>query len=243
MSDPVRLLDLFTLVDWFAFAFLVFSLGLTRRIIEHPPTSMPSTHVLMRQYRRQWMAEMAARDVRIFDAQVLATLRQGATFFASTTLISIGGGAAILGQAERVETVARDLNPGFSAPLIVWEVKILLVVILLGLAFLKFVWSIRLFGYCAVMMSAIPNDGTSVRAKSMARRAGELNIYADRSFTRGLRTVYFALASLAWFFGPWGFILAVLITDTIIWRREFRSDTRKLLLADHADAEAAAEKA
>ncbi|MEM8657007.1 MAG: DUF599 domain-containing protein [Pseudomonadota bacterium] len=238
MSDTARLLDLFTPLDWFALAFLLASLQGLTWIVEHPPSSVPSTHSLMRRYRIQWMEQMAARDVRIFDAQVLATLRQGGSFFASTTLIAIGGGAAILGQAERVETVARDIDPSLSAPLIVWEVKILLVMILLGLAFLKFVWSIRLFGYCAVMISAVPNDGSTARAQAMARRAGQLNIYADRSFTRALRTVYFALASLAWFFGPIMFLVAILLTLTIVWRREFRSDTRKLLVEDLKESSA-----
>ncbi len=232
MREASSVVDLFTVLDWVALVLLLLSLQGTRWIIESPPRKYPSTHTLMRRYRLEWMQEMAAREVRIFDAQVLATLRQGATFFASTTLIAIGGGAALFNQAERVGTVARDLDPSFSAPLVVWEVKILLIIFLLGLAFLKFVWSLRLFGYCAVIMSAIPNDGSTARAKDMAQRAGHINVFADRSFTRALRTVYFALAGMAWFFGPIALILATMITNAIIWRREFASQTRAMLLED-----------
>ncbi|WP_112320460.1 DUF599 domain-containing protein [Oceanibium sediminis] len=234
INDASSIATLFTGIDLAAVAFLIGSILGVTWLIEHPPRARSSTHRLMRHYRIEWMLEMADRDVRIFDAQVLATLRQGATFFASTTLIAIGGGAAILGQADRVETVASDLDPALSAPLIVWEVKILLAMILLGFAFLKFVWSIRLFGYSAVMMAAMPNDGHSDRARARARRAAEVQVLADRSFTRALRNIYFALAALAWFLGPEALIGAVLLTLGVILRREFASRTRALLLEDQA---------
>ena len=227
MMSAEPILRLLSVWDFAALALLVTALFASTRIIEHPPAARPSVHVLMRAHRRAWMAQMAARDVRIFDAQVVATLRQGATFFASTCLIAIGGGAALLGQAERLVDVASDLGAGTDAPLVVWEVKILVVLVLLTLAFLKFVWSIRLFGYCAVVMSAVPNDPDHPEAQ--AARAAELNILADRSFTRGLRSVYFALAALAWLIGPGAFAAAVLITTAIIARREFASQTRDLL--------------
>lgn len=228
----VNFLQLLTLPDWAALFFLAVSMAGATLIVEHPPASRPSTHRLMARYRIVWMLEMADRDVRIFDAQVMATLRQGATFFASTTLIAVGGGAAVLGQADRLEMVAADFDPALSAPLIVWEAKILLIMLLLGMAFLKFVWSIRLFGYTAVMMAAMPNDGHSENARLRAIRAGEVQVLADRSFTRGLRATYFALAAFAWFFGPWALIGATCVTLCVIARREFASRTRALILED-----------
>lgn len=236
MNDASTIATLFSTLDMIGVLLLFGAMHGVTLLIEHPPRARPSTHRLMRHYRTEWMLEMAERDNRIFDAQVMATLRQGATFFASTTLIAIGGGAAILGQADRLETVATDLDPALSAPLIVWEVKILLCMILLGLSFLKFVWSIRLFGYSAVMMAALPNDGHTDVARSRARRAGEVQILADRSFTRGLRSIYFALAALAWFLGAPVLIAATLLTLGIILRREFASRTRALLLQDMAAA-------
>lgn len=238
IDNASSIATLLTRLDLAGVIFLLAAFQGVTWLIEYPPRARPSTHLLMRAYRVRWMLEMADRDVRIFDAQVLATLRQGATFFASTTLIAIGGGAAILGQADRLEMVAADLDPGLSAPLIVWEVKILLCMILLGIAFLKFVWAIRLFGYCAVMMAAMPNDGHSEVARARARRAGEVQILADRSFTRGLRAIYFALAGLAWFLGAQALIVAVILTLGIVLRREFASRTRALLLQDMAEGAA-----
>lgn len=42
--------------------------------------------------------------------------------------------------------------------------------------------------------------------------------------------VYFALAALAWFLGPAALMAASLLTAAMIYRREFRSDSRRALL-------------
>ena len=77
----------------------------------------------MDDFRRDWMREMVTRQPRMFDAQVVAANRQGSTFFASTTMIAIGGGLALLGNTARLDGVADDLAIG-SAPAVVWEIKI-----------------------------------------------------------------------------------------------------------------------
>jgi len=41
--------------------------------------------------RRDWMREFRHRENRIFDAQIIASLRQGSAFFASTAILAIGG--------------------------------------------------------------------------------------------------------------------------------------------------------
>ena len=64
----------------------------------------------------------------------------------------------------------------------------------------------------------------------MARKAGEVNVTAARSFNRGLRAVYFALATVAWLGGPLLLIAGALLTVIVIWRREFASQSRSILL-------------
>ena len=63
----------------------------------------------------------------------------------------------------------------------------------------------------------------------MAGRAADLNIYASRSFNRGLRAVYFSLAALTWLVSPWAFIAATLLTTGIVVRREYFSASREAL--------------
>lgn len=197
--------------------------------IENPAHTKPSVAMMMDDYRRAWMREMVTRQPRMFDAQVVAAMRQGSTFFASTTMIAIGGGLALLGNTERLAGVANDLAIG-SAPALVWEIKILIVIVLLANAFLKYVWAHRLFGYCAVLMAAVPNEPEHVQAYPRAAQAAEICVTAARSFNRGLRATYFALAAVAWILGPVALILSSLITLGVLYRREFASHSRAVLM-------------
>ena len=213
-------------MDFSALAVLLLLWGAIGWRIEHPSVHAPSTSFIMANYRRQWMNQMIQRDVRIFDAQTVSTLRQGTSFFASTCVIAIGGTLALIGNAEQVAGVAADLTDA-REPAIVWELKLLVIVLFLTNAFLKFVWSNRLFGYCSVLMGAAPNDPSDPKA-------AELNIAAARSFNRGLRAIYFGLAAVAWLAGPLALLGATIVTCIVIWRREFASHSRKALLEDDA---------
>lgn len=222
-------LDHFTGTDLVAVAVLIGAWAGVTLLIEHAPRRFPSTSNLMAQYRREWMVQFVARDPRIFDSQLVGQLRQGTSFFASATLLAIGGTLALLGDIERLIGLADDLTSG-TDPVIVWEVKILVIVIFLTNAFLKFVWANRLFGYCAVVMGAVPNDPAEPAAMPRATKAAEINITAARGFNRGLRALYFALASAAWLMGPVALLLAVAVTLIVLLRREFASESRAVLM-------------
>lgn len=219
------------LYDILALAVLLVVWGAIGWRIEHPSQTRPSTSLIMAGYRRAWMDEMVTREVRIFDAQTIGTLRQGTSFFASTCVIAIGGTLALIGNAERVAGVAADLTNG-QTHAVLWELKLLLIVFFLTNAFLKFVWANRLFGYCSVVMGAVPNDARHEKAKAFAGKAAELNIAAARSFNRGLRAIYFALAAAAWLAGAPALVAATCVTAVVIWRREFASQSRRVLLED-----------
>lgn len=197
--------------------------------VEHASAKSPSVSRIMAEYRREWMTQMITREPRIFDAQTIATLRQGTSFFASTSVIAIGGTLALIGNADSLMGVAQDITQ-MEVNRTLLEIKLLLVVFFLTNAFLKFVWSNRLFGYCSVLMAAVPNDPKDPAAPKLARKAAEVNITGARSFNRGLRSVYFGLASLAWLVGPLALMTAAILTLIVIWRREFASQSRSILL-------------
>lgn len=44
----------------------------------------------MNAYRREWMRHFVTRSPRIFDGNILTTLREGTAFFASACLIAVG---------------------------------------------------------------------------------------------------------------------------------------------------------
>ena len=215
-------------LDLTAFAGLVLAWVIAGWVIEHPPAQRTSVSVLMNDYRRDWMRQFVTRDPRIFDATVIDSLRQGTAFFASTCMIALGGGIALIGNADILKGLAAQLS--LDAGAIAIELKIIVVLAFLANALLKFVWAHRLFGYCSIMMAAVPNDLDDPHVYHRAAQAAEVNITAARSFNRGLRAIYFALGALVWLAGPWALIAATVVTTGILSRREFASVSREVML-------------
>jgi len=231
--DILQSLSLFSALDGAACAMVLSAWVLIGWRIEHPSKSAPSVSVLMAGYRREWMRQMITRQPRIYDASILGSLRQGTAFFASASMISIGGVLALVGNTDRLMDVAGDLTQA-RAPVIVWEVKLMVILFFITNAFFKFVWSNRLFGYCAVIMSAVPNEPDDPACLPRASQAAEINVTAARGFNRGLRSVYFGLATAAWLAGPIPLMAATALTCLVLWRREFASQSRTVLLMGDA---------
>ncbi|MEP5155081.1 DUF599 domain-containing protein, partial [Planktotalea sp.] len=172
-------LTLFSPLDYSAIIGLILLWLLISWRIEHPSEKNPSVSVVMAEYRREWMRQMITRDPRIYDATILGNLRQGTAFFASASMISIGGILALVGNTEQLIGIAGDLSID-HVPEIVWEVKLIVTLFFVTNAFLKFVWSNRLFGYCAVVMSSVPNEIDHPLTMPRAMKAAEINITAAR---------------------------------------------------------------
>lgn len=227
MTLPL-LLSAFGVWDFGAVALLLLSAIIIGWLIEHPPTARPSVTILMKQYRHEWMEQFVTRQPRIFDANVLDSLRQGTAFFASACMITLGGGIAVIGNSDRLNSLAADLTLETQGALL--ELKVVLVLLFVSNALLKFIWAHRLFGYCTIMMAAVPNDPDHVTAFTRAADAAEINITAARSFNRGLRSIYFALGALGWLLGPFALMATTILTVLVLLRREFFSASRAIIM-------------
>jgi uncharacterized membrane protein len=230
----MNMLDLVILLqplDWAASIYIVIMWLILSYVIEHPPKSRPSVTVLMSQRRRDWMHVFVHRDPRIFDSQILASLRQGTSFFASTCIFAIGGVLALAKNTDPLVGVAQEVT-AVTTPALIIQMKLAFVALFLTNAFLKFVWANRVFGYCAVMMAAVPNDPNDPGAHPKAQQAAELNIRAAMNFNRGLRALYFALGALAWLLGPIPLMIAATVVIWVVWSREFASIPRDILVKD-----------
>lgn len=214
--------------------FLTIWVGISWRI-DKPHQKNPAVSHLMRQYQYRWMEQMVTRDNRVFDSTIVANLRQGTAFFGSAALLAIGGLLAVIGDVGRLSSLAQDLTRS-TTPQAIWEFKLLVVLFLLTHGFLKFVWSNRLFGYFSVQIGAMPNDPNDPRIQMAVERAARFAIFAMRAFNRGLRAIYFALGATAWLLGSEALIMAGCVTLFVVWRREFASESRKVLL-ETADEE------
>ena len=230
----MNMLDLVILLqplDWAASIYIVSMWLILSYVIEHPPKSRPSVTVLMSQRRRDWMHVFVHRDPRIFDSQILASLRQGTSFFASTCIFAIGGVLALAKNTDPLVGVAQEVT-AVTTPALIIQMKLAFVALFLTNAFLKFVWANRVFGYCAGMMAAVPNDPNDPGAHPKAQQAAELNIRAAMNFNRGLRALYFALGALAWLLGPIPLMIAATVVIWVVWSREFASIPRDILVKD-----------
>lgn len=218
--------------DIAALGWLVVAYWLMGWLITHHPRGWMSTGEMATAYRGIWMLRAARRQPRVTDITLLSMLRTGATFLASMTAFAIGGAVALLGQIDLLESIAEELAHGAAAPRSAQQTKLVALIALLAFAFMKFVWSIRVFGYCGVVMGAMPGDAEGDRPEDVEReaaRATALNRIAARNFNEGLRAIYFALALLAWFLGPLAFLAATSLTLLMLLRREFASETREAL--------------
>jgi len=198
-------------------------------IVNNPPKSRISVAVLMGDYRKGWMRQLVTRQPRIFDAAVLNSLQQGAAFFTSACMIVIGGCLALIGNSDKLNAVAVDL--AIQSDRASLELKIIMVLLLVAWALLKFMWSHRLFAYCAIMMAAVPNNRDEPNTYDLAARAAEINVTAGRSFNMGLRAVYFAIGALGWLLGPYVLLITTTATVAMLVRREFFSASRKVMIA------------
>ena len=223
----------FTLPDilalgWFVGSWIVYSL-----VIEKTAKGRDSLNALMDSYRGQWMGQLLAREMRMVDAQVTAALQNGTAFFASTSLIAIGGTLTLLRATDQI-LIAISVLP-YSVPTTpaTWELKVWGLAVIFVYAFFKFAWSYRLFNYVAIMIGAAPPpaEKDTADAQIFAHRASRLCTDAGLHFNRGQRAFFFALGYLGWFLGPLELALSTTGVLIVMWRRQFASEARKAFMA------------
>jgi uncharacterized membrane protein len=184
-----------------------------------------------------WMQQALQRDVRIIDTQIMASLQNGTAFFASTTLLAIGGVLSLLRSTDETLAMVADLPLAIHVTRSQWEMKVIGLVIIFVYAFFKFAWSYRLFNYAAILLGAMPPPdaaGTPAGEAHIRRTAGMIES-AGYNFNRGQRAFFFALGYLGWFAGPYALMVATIATVVVMWRRQFISQSRRAL--DHSAVE------
>src|SRR6516165_1183009 len=162
------------IADLFALAFFLSCWLVYHRLNESGHRGKRSLSSLMNDHRLGWMEQMSRRDARIADAAIMASLQNGTAFFASTSLIAIGGAATLLRATDDVVKVFADLPLSLVAARGIWEMKVLGLGVIYGYAFFKFAWAYRLFNYVAILIGATPAaDSADESERRLAvRRAG-----------------------------------------------------------------------
>lgn len=181
--------------------------------------------------RKEWGLEIIKRENRMMDSQLINGLIRKESFFASTTMLILASALALMGLGDEVLHLFQNIPFAQTTSKILWELKVLVLIIVLMFAFFKFTWSIRQNSYCATLLGSMPpaEESETPRALAKAQQLADLASLAAGQFNNGLRAYYFALATLSWFYHPLAFIFATTWIVGILYRREYHSNAHAIL--------------
>jgi uncharacterized membrane protein len=179
-----------------------------------------SMAIRMFEMRRAWMLSMIGRDNRITDASLIGNVVHSATFFASTTVVALAALLGMLGSLDSTHAAVEGLDFTSKGSRALLEAKVLLLVLIFAYGFLKLSWAVRQLNHCVALIGAAPLRPDATRRDAFADCAADVLSLAVGSFDAGIRAYYFALAALAWLFGPSAFALATAgIVSMLLWRQ------------------------
>jgi uncharacterized membrane protein len=233
MEAAVKLLEVLPAVDWLAMVLLFMSWAGYAHFAKRRAQSQPSILAATNRVRRMWMLQTTYREVRVVDGVVIQNLSSSPSFFASTTILIIGGLLAMLGTSETASTLVRDIPFAARTSNLVFDMKLLLMLAIFVYSFFRFTWSMRQYTFGALLIAAAPEAerfaAEGLSREAFADRAGRIVGLAAETFNDGLRAYYFSFAAIGWFFSPIVFMVATLCVVYILYQREFRSDVLDVL--------------
>jgi uncharacterized membrane protein len=240
METPLKMLVELRWLDWLAMAFFFGGwIGYAVFAKRHGATT-PSVLASTNRIRWQWMMQATWRDNRVIDGVVVQSLSSSPSFFASTTILIIGGLLAVLSATERASELVREIPFAARTSVLVFDFKLLVLTGVFVYAFFRFTWSVRQYGFGALLVASAPDarqfEDEGERAgglrRAFADRAGRVVALAAETFNDGLRSYYMAFAAVAWLFSPLAFIAATACVLWVLYRREFHSEVLAVLNAD-----------
>lgn len=229
-------MQVFGILPWIDVAALAWFFGLwfgyawySRRASVHGATLLATTN----RYRRYWMLQATSRDPRVLDGIIVQSLSSSPAFFASTTIIIIGGLLALLGTTDKAAEFVREIPFAARTSLLMFELKILVLIAIFIFAFFRFSWSMRQYTFGALVLGSMPSPEDFAAGKfergHFADRAGTLVGMAAETFNDGIRAYYFAFAAIAWFFSPLVFAISAALVVAVLYGREFHSHVLQVL--------------
>lgn len=193
----------------------------------------PSLLATTNRYRSYWMLQATARDPRVLDGIIAQSLSSSPSFFASATIIIIGGLLALLGTTDKAAEFVREIPFAARTSMLVFELKVLVLLGIFVNAFFRFTWSMRQYTFGALVLGSMPPPEDFAQGKFerelFANRAGKLLGMAAETFNDGIRAYYFSFAAMAWFFSPLVFAVASALVVGVLYTREFHSEVLHVL--------------
>jgi uncharacterized membrane protein len=187
---------------------------------------------VVNQYRKLWMSEAFNRKAKIVDATIINTLRASASFFASTSLLIVAGLITGIASSEKGVSILSTLPFMNTITSELWEIKMLFLILIFVYAFFEFTWCLRMYNFSCLFVGSTPEEqdiiDTDIKDKFAATSTKIFNM-ASNHFNFGIKAYYFSLAALTWFISPLLMVILGFIIIYILYRREFKSNTFKVL--------------
>ncbi len=232
METAQSVIRLLPWLDWAALLLFFAGWGgyvwFARRLADQRPSLLASTN----RIRRDWMLQVTHREVRVVDGVVLQNMSSSPSFFASTTILIIGGLLAVLGSSSASQVVS-EIPFAVRTSALVFDMKLALMLAIFVYAFFRFTWSMRQYTFGALMVASAPEASQfaeqQLSREAFAERAGRVVGLAAETFNDGLRACYFAFAAMGWFVSPMLFAVATGGVIYVLYQREFHSDVLAVL--------------
>jgi uncharacterized membrane protein len=232
MDTAQSVIRLLPWLDWAALLLFFAGWGgyvwFARHLADQRPSLLASTN----RIRRDWMLQVTHREVRVVDGVLLQNMSTSPSFFASTTILIIGGLLALLGSSSASQVVS-EIPFAVRTSSLVFDMKVALMLAIFVYAFFRFTWSMRQYTFGALMVASAPEEWQfaeqQLSREAFAERAGRVVGLAAETFNDGLRACYFAFAALGWFVSPVLFAVATGGVIYVLYQREFHSDVLAVL--------------
>lgn len=186
----------------------------------------PSLSRSLRKNREAWARRLLDRDMRMTDAGLLASQERVVGFFASTTLILLAAVLTALTTSDKIAELTSRIPFTQVQSSDQIEAKLALLLLILIYAFFKVTWSLRQYGFAAVVMGSAPQPDeelTPQQRQAFVQNLAKLMDSAGHDNNGCLRAYYFALSVVCWLAGTLPFLVAATITVFVLYNREFSS--------------------
>lgn len=219
----------FTPIDYVALAWFLLLWGSYSWLNDKSRYGKTGMSKVMDVHRRNWMLQCARREVRIVDTQIMASLQSGTAFFATTSMLALGGSFSLLSQTERIVALFKDLPITANASTGATEIKLLILCAIYGYAFFQFGWAYRLFNYASILLGGIPPLYREMDADERrniefaAARPALMQMVAGRHFNWGLRALFYSIGYLGFFVNAWVFLFTTSFIAVVLYRRQYAS--------------------
>lgn len=150
-----------------------------------------SLNSMMNAQRRLLADRTGVRENRIVDVLINAALLNGASFFASTSIVALAGVLSFSSTTNDVLSTFSSLLFRSNFDRTSWIIKILGLVLILVYDFFKLSWAFRLIYYISIFIGTVPELAENPEEiKRATYRVAIVNVEAGRNFNRGLQAFF-----------------------------------------------------